>query len=257
MARRKRLRFNGSKRLQSEMQATIAFACYDNDEVLKDGKGMNKKAQKKKIVELYMPSVPEDKVRMCFVDQFLKGANQFKGLFQCNSEEDTEKPLTILYELHRDEGSNIFVGEDGGGITRSLLTSKNLTNPQDISGETLYRHAKEVEANCKKALALCLKPDSPWKDFDGHYPSGKTWFDYIEWLRVEMYRIGNDCPTSDIMDVDLDEQPTEDAEDAGVTQIQHPSTTKKRKKKMMMIQLRTIVRMMRRMISKFTMMKKR
>ena len=28
------------------MQATIAFACYDSDEVLKDGKGMNKNSQK-------------------------------------------------------------------------------------------------------------------------------------------------------------------------------------------------------------------
>ena len=78
MKKRKRHGFNGSKRLQSEMQATIAFACYDNDEVLKDGKGMNKNSQMKKIHDLYMPSVPEDKVRMCFVDQFLKGARQFR-----------------------------------------------------------------------------------------------------------------------------------------------------------------------------------
>ena len=230
MKKRKRHGFNGSKRLQSEMQATIAFACYDNDEVLKDGKGMNKNSQMKKIHDLYMPSVPEDKVRMCFVDQFLKGANQFKGLFECNSDEDTPKALTIPYELHRDEESRIFVGSDCGGITRTLLTSKNLTNPQDISGATLYRHAKEVEANSKKALALCLSHDSPWKDFDGHYPSGKTWFDYLEWLRVEMYRVTNDCPTSDIIDVDLDEQPTEDADDEGVTQPTHPSKQSKKKK---------------------------
>ena len=76
-----------------------------------------------------MPSVPKDKVQMCFVDHFLKGANEFKGLFQWNSKEDTEKHLTIPYELHHDEGSSIFVGANGGGITRSLLTSKNLTNP--------------------------------------------------------------------------------------------------------------------------------
>ena len=123
------------------MQATIAFACYDSDEVLKHGKGMNKNSQKAKILDLYMPSncedkVREDKVRMCYVDQFLKGSNQFNGLFQCNSEEDTEKPLTIPYKLYRDEGASIFVGADAGRITRALLTSKNLTNPQDISGET-------------------------------------------------------------------------------------------------------------------------
>ena len=156
---------------------------------------------------------------MCYVDQFLKGANQFKGLFlQCNSEEDTEKPLTIPFELHCEDGANIFVGDDDGGITRLLLTSKNLTNPQDISSETLYRHAKEVEANCKKALSICLKADSPWRNFDGHYESGKGWFDYLEWLRIEMYRSTNSCTTSDILDVDLDKQPVEEEEDVGRTQ---------------------------------------
>lgn len=75
---------------------------------------------------------------MCYVDQFLKGANQFNQLFQCNSGEDTKKPLMIPFELHCEEGIHIFVGKDRGGITRALLTSKNLTNPQDISEETLY-----------------------------------------------------------------------------------------------------------------------
>ena len=178
------------------MQATISFACYDSDEVLKDGKGMNKNSQKKKILDMYMPSFLKDKVRMCFVDQSLKWENQFKGIFQCNSEEDTQNPLTIPYELHRDEESSIFVGANCGGITRSLLTSKNLTNPQDVSGETLYRHAKEVEANCKKDLALCLNPNSLWKDFDGYYPSGNIWLYYLEWLRVKMYSVKNDSPTT-------------------------------------------------------------
>ena len=106
-----------------------------------------------------------------------------------------------------------------------------MANPQDISGETLYRHTKEVEANCKKALALCLIPDSQWKDFDGYYPSGRTWFDYLEWLRVEMYRVTYNCPTSDIIDVDLDKQPTEDADGAGATQRTNPSKKSKKKRK--------------------------
>ena len=33
-----------------------------------------------------------------------------------------------------------------------------------------------------------------------------------------MYCVTNDCPTSDIIDVDLDKQPTEDADDAEGTQ---------------------------------------
>ena len=43
--------------MQTEMQATIAFACYDNDEVLKDGRGMNKKSQVAKILELYIMNI--------------------------------------------------------------------------------------------------------------------------------------------------------------------------------------------------------
>ena len=129
----------------------------------------------------------------------------------------------IPYELHHDEGYSIFVGADGRGITQSLLTSKNLRNPQGISVGTLYRHAKEVEANCKRALALCLNLESPWKDFEGHYPSGKTRLNYLEWLRIKMYRLTKDCPISDIIDVELDKQPTEDAEDAGGTQRIQPS----------------------------------
>ena len=107
------------------MQATIAFACYDSDEVLKDGKGMNKNSQNENILDLYMPSVPEDKVRqdkvrMCYVDQFLKGANQFKGLFECKLEEKESNVLTIPYELHCETDKTILVGSKDGGITRAL-----------------------------------------------------------------------------------------------------------------------------------------
>ena len=95
MVQKRKAQIEGTKRMQTKIQATIAFACYDNDEVLKEGKGMNKKAQVDKIVELYMPSVPEDKVWMCYVNQFLNGSNQFKGLFQCNLEENWKKILRI------------------------------------------------------------------------------------------------------------------------------------------------------------------
>lgn len=88
-----------------------------------------------------------------------------------------------------------------------------------------------MDANCKKALAICLQQDSPWRDFEGHYPSGKTWFDYIEWLRIQMYRATNDCPTTDILDVDLDEQPTEDADDAEETAGTQPTKQSEKNRK--------------------------
>ena len=92
MVQKRKVQFEGKKRMQTKMQAKIAFTCYNNNEVLKEGKGMNKKAQVDKIVELYMPSVPEDKVQLCYINQFLNGSNQFKGLFQCNLKEDLKNP---------------------------------------------------------------------------------------------------------------------------------------------------------------------
>lgn len=41
-------------------------------------------------------------------------------------------------------------------ISLQLLISKTLSNNQDLKTERVYIHAKEVEANFKKALALCI-----------------------------------------------------------------------------------------------------
>ena len=70
-----------------------------------------------------------------------------------------------------------------------MLTRKNLSNPIDISAETLLRHAKDVEANAKKAFSICTADNSPYKDFNGTFSSGTTWENYIEWVRVEMFKL--------------------------------------------------------------------
>ena len=73
-----------------------------------------------------------------------------------------------------------------GCINTALLTSKNLTNYVDISPLTLFQHAKDVEANFKKAYAICVRDDSPYKDLKGLYPSGHNRDSYLEWIREEM-----------------------------------------------------------------------
>ena len=77
---------------------------------------------------------------------------------------------TIPETLHRLKGKEITVEEDCVNV--SMLTRKNLSNPIDISSETLFRHAKDVEANAKKAFALCTSALSPYKDFKGSFASG-------------------------------------------------------------------------------------
>ena len=65
-------------------------------------------------------------------------------------------------------------------VNRQLLTSKTLKNSQDIKPNRTCNHAKEVEANCKKAFASCKQPDSPCKSFNGTWPSSADWHDHVE-----------------------------------------------------------------------------
>ena len=183
-----------TKKLQTELQSLIAYGCYDSDSVLKSGTSSKKSDLSKKIGQLYRPSsVPNDDF-VSYVELFMQGQGKFKYLFDrdypvgdistensgCNND---PQMLTIPAVLHGLK-SRIYVGNDC--ISMSLLSRKNLKNLCDVSEHTLIRHVKEVEANCKKALALCTADDSPYKNFDGKFPSGTDYNDYLNWIRVKM-----------------------------------------------------------------------
>jgi len=51
---------------------------------------------------------------------------------------------------------------------------------------TLFWHTKDVEANFKRAYAVCKADDSPNKDYDGILPRGHNRDSYLEWLRDQM-----------------------------------------------------------------------
>ena len=71
-----------------------------------------------------------------------------------------------------------------------LLTRKNLSTYTNVTDLTLFCHAKEVETNCKKALAIRPGDNSLYKN--GTFPSGKNWYDYIEWVELQMNWEGDD-----------------------------------------------------------------
>ena len=84
----------------------------------------------------------------------------------------------------------------------SLLTQKNLSDLGNIKALTIYRHAKHVEANCKKALAFCVGSDIPYRDYKGTFPSGTNWEDYLVWIKEKMYRAENKATVEDLVDKD-------------------------------------------------------
>ena len=49
-----------TKKLQTEMQATIAYGCYDSPQVLRSGNSCRKDDLVKKINDLYMPKPNDD-----------------------------------------------------------------------------------------------------------------------------------------------------------------------------------------------------
>ena len=90
-----------------------------------------------------------------------------------------------------------------GCITKSLLTRKILSDMADTKAETLFRSAKVVEANYKKVLAICVAKDSPCRDFDGIWPSGTNWEDYLLWIREQMCKLEKSLKV-DVMYEDYD-----------------------------------------------------
>ena len=70
-------------RLMSELQSTIAFTCYDNDQDLKTGKSNKIKVLKQKMLQLYMPPFNLNDDRISYVELILSGRGVFKYLFDC------------------------------------------------------------------------------------------------------------------------------------------------------------------------------
>ena len=70
------------KRLQTELQASIAFACYDSDSALQSGDSIRVKQLTQLIFDQYMPGTSSDNDEMSQVELFLSGLGAYKYLFE-------------------------------------------------------------------------------------------------------------------------------------------------------------------------------
>jgi hypothetical protein len=76
----KQIGTNVTKKLLVEIQALIAFACYDSPAIAKGGESMTEGAQSDLIKEMYFRSGGDPEI-ISFVDQFIHGLHRFTGLF--------------------------------------------------------------------------------------------------------------------------------------------------------------------------------
>ncbi|KAI2507314.1 hypothetical protein MHU86_7150 [Fragilaria crotonensis] len=171
---RKKSRVSGtnvSKKLLMELQAVIAFACYDSPSITGAGVSMTEATMEQVMTKLcFGNNCSDEDDTICYVDQFLHGLNRFQGLFASSASPTSsaaplDKPavgassiggdteLSIPPMLHRQGKMHILWK---GSIER-VLSRKAPANETPISGRTLLRLAKEVLCNCKKLQAIVLQ----------------------------------------------------------------------------------------------------
>ena len=124
-----------TKKLMTEMQALIAFACYDSPTIAQGGDSMTENTIAETMAVLYFGG--DDPEILSYLDQFINGLHRFTGLFTSSEpDEFGQIVLTMPQKLHRHGGLNIFVGP--ASITKELLSKKNLTNKKEkIAGCSL------------------------------------------------------------------------------------------------------------------------
>ena len=104
------------------------------------------------------------------------------------------------------------------GVDRSLLKQNNVSNFLDVSEKTLFRHEKEVESNCRKALACCLADESHYLDYNCTFKSRTNRDNYLNWLRKVMQSSVPPC----IVDADLNNGGS--SGDDNTTQKENPNS---------------------------------
>ncbi|KAI2489924.1 hypothetical protein MHU86_24647 [Fragilaria crotonensis] len=204
------LKFVGGSKFMKELQRTVFFAAYDSV-VFRSASSVTDKEQRELLCKSILGSGDPDELTL--PEQMVLGINQFGHLYedvpvtvnddrnvQSANKKSTEAalPTSLLSQNEYDKrlkdcffpqktsgGMLSIYANKPDGITRSLLTSKNFTNPVDVSVLTMMRGAKEVLKNGRKALACAMDSDSDYKD--GTLPSGKSIDDYHRFIRERMY----------------------------------------------------------------------
>jgi hypothetical protein len=178
----KKILFVGKTTLMKELQRTVAFRAYNS--VLTSGNSKGAKALQANAHQLYFGN-ENDEDSLGYAEQLVEGMNAFAPLFE--KEEDIAKgTITLtLKKIFHCLPDKIIVSKvpKDKGINMAVLSSKGLNNRVQITPRGVWDFGKQVEKMGKKALALVQ--DSEYAD--GKMPSGKTYEDYLFWLREAMY----------------------------------------------------------------------
>ena len=187
-----KLKFKGKSTIMKELQRTASFWAYNTVHTSGNSKAQN--AIKELVSKRYFGD-PKDKDSMGYAEQLVKGLNAFASMYEPRLDHDDELRttmpamgldcLTMRRQFHC--SSDLIVcsaNPNDEGINMAVLSSKALSNRGQLSPNNIFKNAKMVEQNGRKALALVQR--SEFKD--GKLPSGKNYKDYLLFLREAMYK---------------------------------------------------------------------
>lgn len=119
----KQLGTNVTKKLMTEMQALIAFACYDSQAIAQGGDSMTENTMAETMTALYFGGDDPEIISYLY-HHFINGLHRFTDLFMSSEpDEFGQIVLTMPQKLvHRHGGLNIFVGPTS--IIKELLSSQ-------------------------------------------------------------------------------------------------------------------------------------
>lgn len=227
-------KFSGSAKVLKELQGLASFVSYEA--CFQQGTSMTTVSMENSMEAQYFGD-PTDSDSIGLADQLVKGVGIFAGLYSeelLQSSVTTSDPsrlynhgggggeellrstapatlsssglvLVMKPELHcLGEDKKIVVGGTNG-LKLSTMLASGLTQKAfevNIKGRTLLSRSREILKNCKKALAIVSRHDSPYKAYmsSGLLPSGMCLDDYLLYIRQKMYvallppSIGNNKP---------------------------------------------------------------
>ena len=214
-------KFSGSAKVLKELQGLAGFVSYET--CFRQGSSMTTTSMENMMEAQYFGD-PADNDSIGLADQLVKGLGLFAGIYNQEllqssvtagsssdpsatwggGEELMRSPtptfssstsglvLVVKPELH-------YLGEDKkilvagtNGLKLSTMLASGLTDKAfhvHIKGRTLLTRSREILKNCKKALALVLRHNSPYKSYasTGLLPSGMCHDDYLLYIRQKMY----------------------------------------------------------------------
>ncbi|KAI2496257.1 hypothetical protein MHU86_18261 [Fragilaria crotonensis] len=153
------------------------------------------------------------------------GTNEDLILGRSSHRNEYDKRLKDCFFPQKSSGGKLHIyANKPDGITKSLLIAKNMSNPVDVSVQTIMRAAKEVR-NGRKALACVKEAESDYKD--GTLPSGRTISDYHRYVRERMFvklkgTIGADCDDADADDDVIGSEDVEKQQDDNGNRLINP-----------------------------------